>query len=457
MSIRKVTSSLNDPRYVRALEAELAENRIFRKSALGRIEDLEKRPRAAVVAIPAAPVGLGGSYVIDGTGASISVTFAPVTVSVAGRPIVIDRHELQGKPAAITGVPWVPLIGAGLRNWYGIDVSDDGTVIVGAGGEGGIFVSSNTGTTWSNALAVAGGFFFDAAVSSDGSRIVAVGETGLWTSVDSGTNWTKRSSMNSEGVASSADGSRLVAGAAYPSSINMSSDSGATWTARDMPRAYNRFASSDSGATLVACLASNPGYVATSADSGESWTEQVALGERSWRDVACSNDGARILATSWDGTWVSVDGGETWTEIAGGAGGVGLSLSFDASRIGLATVTEGGVLLSHDSGETWKPQSDTADPQLSLVASSSDGTQFVAAGQPSYLSRAVDDGSDPNPGSGGGGAGASVWRGLGSTSGDSGRIDYWPLPLGKWDFRVRAVSAEGAAGGYSEPFQMTLY
>ena len=36
---------------------------------------------------------------------------------------------------------------------------------------------------------------------------------------------------------------------------------------------------------------SNPGYIWTSTDSGVTWTEQIASGQRQWESIASSSDG----------------------------------------------------------------------------------------------------------------------------------------------------------------------
>jgi hypothetical protein len=65
-------------------------------------------------------------------------------------------------------------------------------------------------------------------------------------------SWTARDSNRSwDAVASSADGSKLVA-AAWGDQIYTSTDSGLTWTARDASRAWQAVASSSDGSKLVA-------------------------------------------------------------------------------------------------------------------------------------------------------------------------------------------------------------
>ena len=60
-------------------------------------------------------------------------------------------------------------------------------------------------------------------------------------------------------MASSADGSKLVAGAS-PGYIYISTDSGVTWTARDSSRYWYGVASSADGSKLVACVSGGQIY-----------------------------------------------------------------------------------------------------------------------------------------------------------------------------------------------------
>jgi hypothetical protein len=74
----------------------------------------------------------------------------------------------------------------------------------------------------------------------------------IYTSNDSGLTWTTReSSGNWESVASSADGTRLVA-VVLGGQIYTSNDSGLSWTARESSRSWASVASSADGTRLVA-------------------------------------------------------------------------------------------------------------------------------------------------------------------------------------------------------------
>jgi hypothetical protein len=107
------------------------------------------------------------------------------------------------------------------------------------------------------------------AASADGTKLVEVGQPGIFTSVDSGATWVQRVSDGRQwlSVASSANGDKLVAGTA--GKIYTSTDSGVTWVPHDSDRDWMSVSSSDDGKKLVAGASDG---IYTSVDSGETWT-----------------------------------------------------------------------------------------------------------------------------------------------------------------------------------------
>jgi hypothetical protein len=113
------------------------------------------------------------------------------------------------------------------------------------------------------------------ACSSDGSRLVAaLGNGSIYISPDSGATWTLNSTTTASGsfVASSANGNRLVA--AYGSttvsgSIYTSTDSGGIWTAAgNAPSAeWMGVASSSDGSLLAAVVYGGNIYVSSQAST----------------------------------------------------------------------------------------------------------------------------------------------------------------------------------------------
>jgi hypothetical protein len=136
----------------------------------------------------------------------------------------------------------------------------------------------------------AGGFRMLANVGQEiafGDGVTALAGS-VWTAGDTSRQW--------RGVASSSDGSKLVA-ASYYDHLYTSVDSGATWTARDSLRDWRAVASSSDGSKLVAVAYGDQIY--TSADSGATWTARDA--SRTWTAVASSSDGSKLVAADEEG------------------------------------------------------------------------------------------------------------------------------------------------------------
>jgi hypothetical protein len=93
--------------------------------------------------------------------------------------------------------------------------SSDGTKLV-AGGWGGIYTSTNSGATWTQTGAPSEEWF-SIASSSDGTKLAAISAVylsgSIYTSTNSGLTWTQTSapSVNWQSIASSSDGTKLVA------------------------------------------------------------------------------------------------------------------------------------------------------------------------------------------------------------------------------------------------------
>lgn len=189
------------------------------------------------------------------------------------------------------------------------------------------------------------------------------------------TNWTS--------VASSADGSRLVAtadGGFGASPIYISTNSGATWEQTSAPVTnWSSVASSADGTKLAAV-----GYsgVFTSADSGANW---AAISDLSGgRRIACSGDGTKLLVAG-NGLNRSTNFGATWTPLSGAGGAWVIGSSADGTKLVSAYFNHNGfpqgcICVSTNSGDTWTT---TSAPLYSwtgwtALASSADGTKLAA-------------------------------------------------------------------------------
>ncbi|MFA6094858.1 MAG: tail fiber domain-containing protein [Candidatus Paceibacterota bacterium] len=305
---------------------------------------------------------------------------------------------------------------------------------------GGMTISSlpsGQGSNWT-ANSTGGGTrdWVDITSSADGMKLAALdGSTGkyIYTSTDGGQSWTQRFSLTASGyywysIASSADGTKLVAISAYSGmgggKVFTSTDSGVTWTQRtglDTTDPQDVASSADGNKLAIATVGSDDAfdYIYTSVDSGATWTQQTAAGNRTWRSIASSADGAKLVAVTY-GSYIftSTDSGVTWTQrtVAGSRYWTSVTSSSDGTK--LAAVYSGGsngyIYTSSDSGSTWTQQTAGGARRWSSISSSEDGSIIIAgAGSPGYLYTSTDSGVSWNEQTG---AGSRYWADVVSSS-----------------------------------------
>ena len=261
----------------------------------------------------------------------------------------------------------------------GREVSSDDPLV-----GGGLYTSSDSGATWTltgsspNLLSPdwSQGSWYSVASSTDGTKLVAWGIERICTSVDSGATWTPAALpfvlTVSGSVASSADGAKLIAvsggGAGTPGPIYTSADSGATWTPRTLSTQlgalqwWTSVASSADGTKLVATAAAGAAGVYypittagnyTSADSGATWAWR-GYDKNQWLSVASSADGTKLVAGAGVGyIYTSSDYGATWTQTtAPVATWLSVASSADGTKL-VAAADAGYIYTSSDSGATW--------------------------------------------------------------------------------------------------------
>lgn len=260
----------------------------------------------------------------------------------------------------------------------GIASSANGLKMVAVAGTGGIYTSVDSGKNWSNP----GSSYSVTCVasSSDGIKLVAgnnaVGKL-VMVSTNSGGTWNSvSSSPNCQAIASSSDGTRLVA-VVKTGYIYTSSDSGLHWTARSSQMNWNSVASSADGSRLAAVVSS--GYIYTSSNYGVNWAKSGSP-SASWSSIASSSDGSQLVATISGGSiYTSSDYGATWTQQTNAlttANWSSIACSTDGTRL-IAAVNGGGIYLSANQASTWI-KLPVADQNWTGVACSADCTKMAA-------------------------------------------------------------------------------
>jgi hypothetical protein len=236
---------------------------------------------------------------------------------------------------------------------------------------------------------------------------------GLFVSNDSGATWSpvsggavNTSSREYESVTVSADGLRIAA-AVMNGEIQVSSDGGATWTTARLAGApvggaalvdqFRAIDSSADGLFVVAATQNNRLYVSN--DGGATFTARtVSVGGTpiadGWYRAKVSEDGNTIVlagnyqyTNTSSGVYVSRDRGLTWTlGLAGGATYSSIALSANGDTIGVTVSDEGAsagrVLLSTNGGASFAPAATPAGETnwRALAISGTNGRAVLAAG-----------------------------------------------------------------------------
>ncbi|HEX5221701.1 MAG TPA: sialidase family protein [Verrucomicrobiae bacterium] len=283
-------------------------------------------------------------------------------------------------------------------NWQSIASSADGTKLIAATGGflsiGPIYLSTNSGVSWIQSSAPVTNWLRVCA-SADGSKLVAAGDS-IFYSTNSGTTWLPANAPFPfefwSSLASSADGTRLAAGevgGSFPQArgVYLSTNSGASW----YPAGVNGSAVSLSadGTKLVAIQynASTP-FLQLSTNGGVTWKSNYVAHSRPWWPMAVSADGARLVAAvggffvnTKGAVFTSTNFGLTWTTNTP----IGLPVenwtslasSADGSKL-MASVLNGGLYTSVDSGVTWV-SNNVPPADWQSVAISADGSKLFAA------------------------------------------------------------------------------
>jgi hypothetical protein len=290
------------------------------------------------------------------------------------------------------------------NDWVGVASSADGSKLVALAYRDGIYVSTNSGLTWTETTAPTNNYWETVASSADGTTLVAasvgISTCGIYVSTNSGGAWTKANvpSENWTSVASSADGSRLVAVAASdnhfnpPSSVYTSTNLGISWTLQtNAPnKSWTTVASSSDGNKLMIFTAVN---ICVSTNSGGNWV-QANNPPENWyayapsKEITCSTDGAglAVILNGYDNSssiYISMNLGSTWTKTSAptptNVFWSSIASSADGSKL-MASANPGPIYVSSDLGLTWK--SNDVSSSWTAVAMSADGNKMVAVTRP---------------------------------------------------------------------------
>jgi len=273
--------------------------------------------------------------------------------------------------------------------------------------------------------------------SADGSKIVAAVNREasapygghVWTSTDSGTSFTKDTSVLEpkrwRAVANSADGKTVAAaeigkpadetGQTFTGgAIYLSDDYGDTLRKTSAPMKYWHGIDVNSGGDFIAAVAKG-GQIWRSTDAGKGWSASGPT--RNWGSIAVSSTGDKLAAAEMGNysdnryaggsIMLSTDSGLTWSDASIGAPKEGwwwqVTMSSDGARLA-AIAMFGSLYMSADAGKSFVIDTSIGETyDWEALTMSSDGTAVAAAawyGSIWYSSdsgaRFVEDKSAPN-------------------------------------------------------------
>ena len=271
------------------------------------------------------------------------------------------------------------------------------------------------------------------AASADASTVAAVVDNGqIQVSTDSGSTWNARESVrNWSSVAISTNG-QVIAASVFRGKIYVSTNAGTTWDARDSDRQWRSVAMSTNGAVMAAVV--NGGQVYVSVDGGTNWTARATT--QVWTSIAMSADGGRMVASVYGGSlYTSVDKGATWSPVASPRLWNSVASSPDGLKL-VATEVQGSIWQSADGGATWTANATAGSRNWSSVAMSADGSRLLAGVTGGKLYRSLDGGTS--------------WKEL------SGSNQSWSSVAGSLDLKKAVVAVDGGALWTSGDFNIAL-
>ena len=195
-----------------------------------------------------------------------------------------------------SGVTWTAT-SAPIAHWHSIASSADGMKLIAAeeclmpvcdSSSAAIYTSADGGATWTNSL---DSDAFSVASSADGNHLATASGA---ISTNSGATWAGFGGGGYEAISSSWDGTKLVSS---DFNIFTSSDGGSTWSKTSAPTyLWWSVASSADGSTLLAGVVNGSASIYSSIDSGATWISNTAPTGVEWRALACSADGNKLFA-----------------------------------------------------------------------------------------------------------------------------------------------------------------
>ncbi len=198
-----------------------------------------------------------------------------------------------------------------------IAVASNGDIYAG-GAYGGIFRSTDNGTTWEQTNNGLGDLKVKAIKCDTGNRVFVATNSGIYRSTDNGDHWEAvYTGAHCNDLSISSDGTIFAAGT--NSQVLTSTDNGSNWTrpGTDIDTLNISLIDYTSDGTLIAVDYSNGIFKST--DNGVTWTASsngytISDGPSS---ISSDNSGNIFISTYQGGLYESTDSGDHWSKING--------------------------------------------------------------------------------------------------------------------------------------------
>jgi len=246
-----------------------------------------------------------------------SKAWIALSTSADGKVVLAAANSDTLYLSTDSGTTWTAQTAVPQSSWNEVKVSGDGKTLI-AGSSTTVYTSTNGGA-WT-AQTTLPSAYWTVALSDDGKVMIAndIASAGyVYVSTDSGTTWSAKTSMGMavrQRVAVSGDGTKMYV--AQTSGIYyVSTDNGNNWSGSAAlgfsTDSWKGFAVSTDGSKMFAStFVSGHGYrLFTSLDSGTTWTEKVVgAGGQNWVFATASEDGTHLMAGSYTGISIGTYG-----------------------------------------------------------------------------------------------------------------------------------------------------
>jgi hypothetical protein len=215
--------------------------------------------------------------------------------------------------------------------------------------EGGVFLSTNNGTSWT---AVNSGLTNNdiRSLAISGTNIFAGTGGGVFLTTNSGTSWTNSGLTNTSIRSLAISGTNIFAGGW---GVFLSTNNGTSWTSVNSGLTDSSISSlTVSGTNIFAGTWQSGVFLST--NNGTSWTA-VNSGLTDITILSFAISGTNIFAGTWGGyVNLTTNNGTSWTSVSSGLPNYSSIMSLAVSGTSIFAGTEyGGVYLSTNNGTSW--------------------------------------------------------------------------------------------------------